>query len=626
MAYENDILTRNDDNELSVRVVQSTGDNPAVDYDDVYTRDNNGKMAVRVVGLGGSGDSHNLGWYADLTALQTAHPTGVSGDFAILGSTDTVWVWDADTSAWKDTDTKGQVTSVNNQTGDVTVQETLVSGTNIKTVDGNSLLGSGNLELSTYLPLPNGWTTTGTTKALCDDIAADTTATKGKAYLGEVTCSDLPASMVNGEVVVEIMDGTTAANKVIVLTLTSGNTSPYMWRYTYWNGGSNVSGWVSWATAAQGAKADTAVQPGDLATVATTGSYTDLTNTPTIPAAQVNSDWNAVSGVAEILNKPSLATVATTGAYSDLSGTPTIPTVGDGTITITQGGVTKGTFTTNQSGNTTIDVDDAIQVATMPTAGAGEEGKIYQFIGTTDANYTNGYFYKCVSDGQNPATYSWVQTNVQPQGSSLPDTTGHKGYLRLLVDGTINWSDAFPLASNATATAAYSFAGANSITSGTYSIAIGQSASCSSSGSYKIAIGYHASSTAGEAVGIGNGANATASGSYQFGAGTNSTANTLQFRTYQVVSADGTIPHARLTNALQSTSVTIATSDWSSNTASVTVSGLTATSVVWVAPDNASQSAYTTAGVYASSQSADTLTFSCSQTPASSLTINVVYC
>lgn len=34
-----------------------------------------------------------------------------------------------------------------------------------------------------------------------------------------------------------------------------------------------------------------------------------------------------------------------------------IPTVGDGTITITQGGETKGTFTTNQSGDTTIDLD-----------------------------------------------------------------------------------------------------------------------------------------------------------------------------------------------------------------------------------------------------------------------------
>lgn len=43
-----------------------------------------------------------------------------------------------------------------------------------------------------------------------------------------------------------------------------------------------------------------------LATVAISGSYTDLINTPTIPAAQVNSDWNAVSGVAEILNKPTI--------------------------------------------------------------------------------------------------------------------------------------------------------------------------------------------------------------------------------------------------------------------------------------------------------------------------------
>ena len=34
------------------------------------------------------------------------------------------------------------------------------------------------------------------------------------------------------------------------------------------------------------------------------GSYNDLTNKPTIPAAQANSDWNAVGTVAEILNKP----------------------------------------------------------------------------------------------------------------------------------------------------------------------------------------------------------------------------------------------------------------------------------------------------------------------------------
>lgn len=65
----------------------------------------------------------------------------------------------------------------------------------------------------------------------------------------------------------------------------------------------------------------------DLATVATTGSYNDLINKPTIPAAQINSDWNASSGVSEILNKPTLAAVATSGAYSDLIGTPTLAAV-----------------------------------------------------------------------------------------------------------------------------------------------------------------------------------------------------------------------------------------------------------------------------------------------------------
>lgn len=48
----------------------------------------------------------------------------------------------------------------------------------------------------------------------------------------------------------------------------------------------------------------------DLAAVATSGSYNDLSNKPTIPAAQVNADWGAGSGVAQILNKPTLGTAA----------------------------------------------------------------------------------------------------------------------------------------------------------------------------------------------------------------------------------------------------------------------------------------------------------------------------
>ena len=74
------------------------------------------------------------------------------------------------------------------------------------------------------------------------------------------------------------------------------------------------------------------VDSSSLATVATSGSYNDLSNKPTIPAEQVNADWNATSGKAQILNKPTIPTAVTestvsgwgftknTGTYSKPSG------------------------------------------------------------------------------------------------------------------------------------------------------------------------------------------------------------------------------------------------------------------------------------------------------------------
>lgn len=43
------------------------------------------------------------------------------------------------------------------------------------------------------------------------------------------------------------------------------------------------------------------------------------------PPAQVNADWNSNSGASEILNKPQLKAVATSGSYNDLINRPTIP-------------------------------------------------------------------------------------------------------------------------------------------------------------------------------------------------------------------------------------------------------------------------------------------------------------
>lgn len=241
--------------------------------------------------------------------------------------------------------------------------------------------------------------------------------------------------------------------------------------------GNKTSSDLGLATSAQGTLADTALQPGDniselvndsgfitginssdvtsalgytpvdpsdLSTVATTGNYNDLSNKPTIPVVPTNvsaftNDAGYITGIdsTDVTNalgytpadQSSLATVATTGAYSDLTGTPTIPTVNDPTIVITQGGVTKGSFSLNQASGDTIALDaggligDFVpQYTTMPTADISHADQIVQYKGTTDSTYTNGYFYKCVEEG---GVYSWSQVSVQP-GTSDYSTLSNK--------------------------------------------------------------------------------------------------------------------------------------------------------------------------------------------------------
>ena len=46
--------------------------------------------------------SHDKGYYADPTSLKESVPTGADGDYAIVGTTDTIWLWDTDTQSWVD--------------------------------------------------------------------------------------------------------------------------------------------------------------------------------------------------------------------------------------------------------------------------------------------------------------------------------------------------------------------------------------------------------------------------------------------------------------------------------------------------------------------------------------------
>ena len=146
-----------------------------------------------------------------------------------------------------------------------------------------------------------------------------------------------------------VVDSVTASNGVLTITknttlaavATSGSYTDLLNKPTIpaaqvnsdWNATSGVAQIINKPTlatvATSGSYNDLLNKP-TLATVATSGSYTDLLNKPTIPAAQVNSDWNATSGVAQIYNKPTLADVATSGSYNDLSNKPTIPSYSSG--------------------------------------------------------------------------------------------------------------------------------------------------------------------------------------------------------------------------------------------------------------------------------------------------------
>jgi hypothetical protein len=142
-------------------------------------------------------------------------------------------------------------------------QATLVSGTNLKTVNGNSLLGSGDLVVG-----------------------------GGSSAWGDLT--GVPQTIQDIEGLSEVAG--------------------------------NVVGWSS------GSLANVA-----LADVATSGSYGDLSGTPSLATVATSGDYDDLSGT------PSLATVATSGDYDDLTNRPNMALYGQLTNNQTWSGV--NTFT-----------------------------------------------------------------------------------------------------------------------------------------------------------------------------------------------------------------------------------------------------------------------------------------
>ena len=212
------------------------------------------------------------------------------------------------------------------------------------------------------------------------------------------------------------------------------------------------------ATAAQGGKADTAVQPSDLATVATSGSYSDLLNKPTIPAAQVNSDWNANSGVAQILNKPTIPAEQVQSDWNEADNTkvdyiknkPTIPDV-SGKADKVVGAVSGDVATLDGNGNLTdsglsvFDFFVMVEDASTPPASMAPN-TVYQY-GTLSGNTTfpplaiptepdiaNVYCWTFTTPATAP-TITWPVAITSWAGGSAPTINASKSYEVSVMDG-----------------------------------------------------------------------------------------------------------------------------------------------------------------------------------------------
>ena len=134
-------------------------------------------------------------------------------------------------------------------------------------------------------------------------------------------------------------NGTTTFNSAYTFPAADASTAGYILKS---NGAGELS-WVSptaeqlqsdWTQADTNAKDYIKNKP-SLATVATSGLYSDLSGTPSLATVATSGSYNDLSNLPtlfsgsynDLTNTPSFATVATSGSYTDLSNTPSLATV-----------------------------------------------------------------------------------------------------------------------------------------------------------------------------------------------------------------------------------------------------------------------------------------------------------
>lgn len=260
--------------------------------------------------------------------------------------------------------------------------------------------------------------------------------------------------------------------------------------------------------------ASTYVEADELATVATSGKYTDLTDTPTIPDAQIQSDWTQSDNtkVDYIKNKP------------------TIPTVNDATLTITQNGTSKGTFTANDADDTTIEVSDttysnftgtdgtaAGTAGLVPAPATTDAGKFLKADGTWDTAGGGGgdtvYSTKTTSNNSEGGAIYIGNKNANQEVQLDPTTSDlHYKYFWALPTGGSNANAIIP--KNGTIDILGAVESGND-----YGVAIGYNSQLATYTGGSVALGFQAKVKDNASKGIAIGENVAVSGEHGIGIG-----------------------------------------------------------------------------------------------------------
>lgn len=185
---------------------------------------------------------------------------------------------------------------------------------------------------------------------------------------GFITSADYASSATGGVVKITNAFGTTMSESGEVKgVVVSGTDYPTMWNDAIVSKGTleNAISTKRFATLS-----DVPTKTSDLTNDSNFVTNTSYATSSTGGVVKVGSGLSITNGVLSttgggvadavewdnVLNKPSFSTVATSGSYNDLSNQPTIPTVNNGALIIKKNGINVATFTANQSNNTTADI------------------------------------------------------------------------------------------------------------------------------------------------------------------------------------------------------------------------------------------------------------------------------